>query len=203
MLGFSALQLSPDRDPLDPHADASIDLGSRSPNAARTEAESSRNVNLRSLSASGWLRNLPQKLLDQPPRIAARSPVERAALGYLHANCGHCHGKSSDSGGAVPVEMLLAQDVTDPDSTNKVLRSLIGKQSRFRMAAADGTVSQGAMPLVSPGESHSSLLPIRMQSRDPRVQMPPLGTSVIDTEALALIEHWINQDLQPLRESQP
>ena len=41
--------------------------------------------------------------------------------------------------------------------------------------------------------AQASVLPLRMRSRDPRVQMPPLGTSVPDTEAIALIERWINE----------
>jgi hypothetical protein len=44
-----------------------------------------------------------------------------------------------------------------------------------------------------PGHSQSSVLPLRMRSRDPRVQMPPLGTTVPDAEALALVERWIDQ----------
>src|ERR1043165_2761743 len=73
VLGFSALQLSPDRDPLAPHA---VDGPS---------------MDLRQLAARGLLRNLPSKLLEQPPRIAASTPAERAVLGYLHGNCGNCH----------------------------------------------------------------------------------------------------------------
>ncbi len=75
VLGFSALQLSPDRDPLAPHAEP-----------ARND-----HANLSNLVASGRLRNLPRRYVEQPPRIAAASPTERAALGYLHGNCGHCH----------------------------------------------------------------------------------------------------------------
>jgi hypothetical protein len=57
VLGFSALQLSADRDPLAPHA------------------EPANGVDLRSLAARGWLRNLPAHLLERPPRIAAASPA--------------------------------------------------------------------------------------------------------------------------------
>ena len=46
----------------------------------------------RALVAAGRLRNLPPALLARSPRIAGGLGAERAALGYLHANCGHCHG---------------------------------------------------------------------------------------------------------------
>ena len=55
VLGFSALQLSPDRDPLAPHAEP-----------ARND-----HANLSNLVASGRLRNLPRRYVEQPPRIAA------------------------------------------------------------------------------------------------------------------------------------
>jgi hypothetical protein len=42
-----------------------------------------------------------------------------------------------------------------------------------------------------------------MRSRDPRLQMPPLGTTMPDSEALALIERWINQDLDTTKEKSP
>jgi hypothetical protein len=32
-----------------------------------------------------------------------------------------------------------------------------------------------------------------MKQRDPIVQMPPLGTEVVDTEGVALIEAWLAQ----------
>ncbi len=176
ILGVSALQLSSDRDPLAPHAEATS------------------GVDLRALAARGWLRNLSPSLLKQPPRITASSPVERAALGYLHANCGHCHSKPDEAGASVPVGVLLAQSVVDPNSTPEVLRSL-GSASRFRITGV-----QHAAHVVVPGSAEKSVLPLRMRSRDPRVQMPPLGTDIADSEALALIERWIDHSLQSTKE---
>jgi hypothetical protein len=173
VLGFSALQLSPDRDPLAPHA------------------EPSNGVDLRALSARGSLRNVPPEMLKQPPRIAAASPIERAALGYLHGNCGHCHGKPDESGASVPVGIVLAQSAAQPDSASTVVRSLVGAGSRFRPAGTTHTAH-----VVAPGASHASVLTLRMRSRVPSVQMPPLGSEVPDSEALALIERWIDSSLQ-------
>lgn len=178
VLGASALQLSPDRDPLAVHADA--------PPAG---------ADLRALVARGWLRHLPQSLLADPPRIAAASPTERAALGYLHANCGHCH---NDSGSPPPVALLVAQDTRGAASTARVLRSMLGAASRFR---AHG--KHPAAQLVAPGHADASVLALRMRSRNPYDQMPPVGTRVADPEGLALIERWINHDLPSRKESTP
>jgi hypothetical protein len=184
VLGFSALQLSGDRDPNAAHADGS------------NRAE----LDLQALNAAGLLRNLPDVLLESPPRIAARSATERAALGYLHGNCAHCHSDASATDAAVPVGVRLAQTVAETDSSAHVLQSIVGAASRFRPhgAAAPTTV-------VAPGRADQSVLPLRMRSRDPRVQMPPLGTQIPDSTGLALIERWINHDLKKLekKESSP
>src|SRR5262249_37746989 len=144
VLGFSALQLSSDRDPLAPHADKHSD------------------IDLDALVARGLIRNLPHGATR--PRIEANSPIERAALGYLDGNCGHCH---NDTETRVPVDLTLAERVVDGSaSSDHVLRSLLNVRSRFLA---------------------------RVSSRDPQRQMPPLGTRLIDVEALALIERWISQ----------
>jgi hypothetical protein len=46
--------------------------------------------------------------------------------------------------------------------------------------------------VLAPGDAAGSVLVARMRSRDPRVQMPPLGTRVADRDGLALIERWID-----------
>lgn len=165
VLGFSLLQLSSDRDPMAPHADIT------------TESI----ADLRTLAARGLIKNLPASYLASPPRIPANSPVERTALGYLHGNCGHCH---NDVGSLAALELSLAQ--TQSSSTSSTLASLI-QSSRFRSA--------GINQRIVPGDAAASALVMRMRSRNPLSQMPPLGTNAIDAEAIALIERWINQDL--------
>ena len=168
VLGLSALQLSPDRDAM----------------AAHGQPARAGDVDLRALIARGWLRGLPRRLLEQPPRVAASSSIERAALGYLHANCAHCHNTTEVR---VPLGLTLAQRAADPVAARaEVLRSTLDAPSRYR--AADGS---GPTVIVSPGSAANSLLAVRMESRHAQVQMPPLGTSVPDTEGLALVHRWI------------
>ncbi len=176
MLGVSALQLSPDRDPLAPHAE--------SPRAG--------DLDLRALVARGWLRTCRRTCWRQPPRIEARNATERAALGYLHGNCSHCHN-ASDSGAGVPVHLDLAYDATDPrGGSARTLRALFGA-SRFTPHGA------AAAQVVAPGATDKSVLVQRLRSRDARTQMPPLGTDIPDAAALALIERWIT--LEPKKET--
>jgi hypothetical protein len=180
VLGVSALQLSPERDPLAP--------GARPRRAGE--------VDLRGLIDRGWLRRLPGALLERPPVIAAATPVERAALGYLHANCGHCHNRSEFR---APVRLTLAQRAADPEAARQeVLRSALDAPSRYRPPGSGNHAL-----VISPGSPEHSVLAMRMRSRDPRAQMPPLGTHVPDHEGLALIQRWIANDLSHRKETAP
>jgi hypothetical protein len=181
VLGASALQLSPDRDPLAPH-------GETPPSGA---------VDLPGLVERGLLRYLPPALLADRPRIAAASPQERAALGYLHANCGHCHNDQSEAGSSAPVDLVLAQDVRAGASASEhVLRSAVRARGRYRPAGAPADAW-----LIAPGRHDASVVALRMRSRNPQAQMPPLGTRVPDAEGLSLVERWIDHDLPTRKEN--
>ncbi|HEX5640445.1 MAG TPA: hypothetical protein VFX81_11660 [Burkholderiaceae bacterium] len=172
VLGLTALQLSSDRDPLAPHADP--------PCAGQPD--------LRSLVDRGVLRGLPAELLKTPPRIAASSPTARAALGYLHGNCGHCHNAA---GALTGLELVLAQQAdVGARSAERTVRSLLGHSSRFRpRETADATQR------IASGHG-SSVLTLRMKTDNLLARMPPLGVQVVDAEGIALIERWISTDLQ-------
>jgi hypothetical protein len=169
VLGVSALQLSPDRDPLAPHA----------------EPLRPGDTDLQALVARGWLRNLPATSGDRAPRIAAPSPESRAALGYLHGNCGHCH---NDNGSPAPVDLVLARRTVDDISYESILRSLVGVPARYRPHGM-----RAGAPLLDASRPETSVLAARMRSRNALAQMPPLGTQLVDNESLDLIERWIRQ----------
>lgn len=173
VLGFSALQLSPDRDPLAPHA----------------EPPAAGDVDLPALARTGRLRGLPRDLLARPPRIAAPTPRARAALGYLHANCSSCH----DARGALAALGLdLAQRVRGGGPGAPPLPTAVGRPSRSRPPG------MGEAPLrIAPGDPGASVLVRRMASRDPLLQMPPFGTQLADAEALDLVAAFVRDDLGP------
>jgi mono/diheme cytochrome c family protein len=180
VLGFSALQLSPDRDPLAPHAVAP-EPGS---------------LDLARLVERGLIVGLPQELLNTPPRIPASSPRERAVLGYLHGNCGSCH---SARGTLASLGMCLEHSLEEREPNLLALLTTLDVPTH---GAAPGTHAPGRR--VLPGDAAASVLHQRASSRNPLIQMPPLGTRVVDREALDLIEAWIREDLaQRPRTSNP
>lgn len=170
VLGFSALQLSPDRDP----------------NALHSTARTDHGIDLSGLVERGLLRNFPPHLLDPAPRIEAATPRERAVLGYLHANCGSCH---TDTGLLAGLRLTLDAPVGTDGS--RVRTTTIELPSRY--CPGD---SQDPHPVrIRAGEPHASTLLERLASRAPAAQMPPLGTHLVDHEATALVEAWIREDL--------
>ncbi|KAB2962875.1 MAG: hypothetical protein F9K18_09270 [Thermoanaerobaculia bacterium] len=169
VLGFSALQLSSDRDPGAPHAMAP-EPGS---------------LDLEELVRRGLVVGLPAPLAAHAPVVGAASPVARAALGYLHGNCSHCHNARS------PVASLGLSFTVRADGTPEALATAVGAESLYRPTGSSLHVR------VVPGAPAESLLIARASSRQPPLQMPPLATRLIDEEALALLERWIAEDLEP------
>lgn len=167
VLGFSALQLSPDRDPGALHADASPGEG----------------VDLDYLLDHRLILGLPASVRDRPPRIEAHSPTERAALGYLHGNCGHCHnatGKLSD------LDLVLSQTVGAPEPT---LATMLDRPFHDPPPG----LAPEAQVRIMPGQPDRSGLLARVASRSPALQMPPLGTALVDEAAVALLREWISE----------
>ncbi|MCW5628518.1 MAG: hypothetical protein KIT47_06645 [Rhodoferax sp.] len=186
VLGFGALQLSPERDPQVPHAET--------PPPGHTD--------LADLQARGLLRLLPPDVARTPPRIAAGSAVARSALGYLHANCGHCH---NDTGPLAAMDMALLQSVADaPGSARRTWASLYGKTSRFRADRGDRG-DAGEAQRIAPGRVDDSTLLQRMASPHVMSRMPPMGVSVVDVAGLQLIRQWIldHEHLSHLKEHAP
>jgi hypothetical protein len=174
VLGFNALQLSDDRDPLAPHA-RPLDGSS---------------MTLTRLDGLGLLGPRPPELIENAPRIYARSPRERAVLGYLSSNCGSCH---NEHGPLASLGLYLQHGTTS-----------LGRERAPAYSTAVDVAGEYVTPGVSPVESRrvapgfpeTSAIVYRMSSRRPSSQMPPLGTAIVDVQALELIRAWIAEDLR-------
>lgn len=172
VLGFSALQLSPDRDPLAPHS----------------EKPRPGDVDLRVLVERRLVRGLPPALLKNPPRIAALTKTGRAALGYLYGNCAMCHnGRGSLTDLGFSLDYSAGQGRRDADA----IMTAAGRTSHFLVPGAPEEHSER----VRKGDPDLSAIAVRMSSRRPAQQMPPLGTQVADEEAVRLVRKWIAEDL--------
>lgn len=170
VLGFSALQLSTDRDPLAPHA----------------ETPAPDTLDLKRLVERGLLRGA-DSLATNAPRIEASTPRGRAALGYLHANCGGCHNAN---GPLAALELELDYPLAPSrEELPPALRTTLDRPSRFHPTGQVDCVR------IAPGVPEHSVIVERMSSRFAALQMPPLGTHAIDQEATKLVSDWIRNDL--------
>lgn len=175
VLGFSALQLSSDRDPLALHA-------------ARPSPDA---IDLEGLVRRGLIRGLPERIAKHPPRIEAPTPRARAALGYLHGNCSGCH---NPSGPLAELGLSFMVTLAGSDGADaQVMTTAVGRASRFR--PPDRT-ADAACARIAPGDPDGSVLLDRLRSRQASMQMPPLGTHIVDDEAVAWIVSWIRDDLR-------
>jgi uncharacterized repeat protein (TIGR03806 family) len=119
-------------------------------------------------------------LLDAPPKNIAGYPapesttdgtVETRALSYLHTNCSVCHRPGSE-GGLIdfrfdtPFAMRGLCDVPEHDAT---------KVPKYRLV---------------PGDPNKSGVSVRMHALD-ELRMPKIGSNVVDTVGVGLIDAWI------------
>jgi hypothetical protein len=155
VLGFSAIQLALPKDPA-------------------VEGEAPFAIDLHGLIDAQRLSNPPSEPLEIPGNL-----VERAALGYLHANCSHCHNQARPASGGArcfdprkDYDFTLSVNSLDSPQSTPVYRTTIG--SAFLPGNPDGSK---AIDLMS--------------DRGLFKQMPPLATEHVDTEAVANLRVWV------------
>ena len=136
---------------------------------------------LRALSHAGYFSQ-PVSSPDLLRRLAPASDEsvsrEYRVRSYLAANCVQCHQPGGTAQGSWDARLgasldaigLINGSLSNPagDSTNRV---------------------------VVPGDAAHSMLLTRIANFTPLPHMPPLATSVLNTEAVNLMRDWIAQDL--------
>jgi len=125
----------------------------------------------------GKLTRAPRRTGYDPPGNA----TARAALGYLHANCGGCH---NDTGIRVSLYLRLLVDQNTVES------------SWAYTTAVNAPTGNPNFPMdrIEPGEPEQSAI-IQRMLRNPSLgeteQMPPLARELVHTEGVATVSAWI------------
>jgi hypothetical protein len=129
------------------------------------------------------------QLAPELPASIPGEPPAHAALGYLHANCGHCHSETGIAFREVDLILRLDAGVRAPEAS-----------SAYRTAVERPMVRAlgGPRLRISPGHPEQSGLVYRMRSHEANRRMPPLGTKHVDPRGLALVESFIAA-LEPAR----
>jgi hypothetical protein len=154
-------------------------------------------ITLRTLTEENLLTPKRTALVTEPPRIQASSPQARASLGCLSTNCGSCHNRESS---IASLGLLLKHSVAvrrggslDPPASEgectAALATTAGKRGHWVVPEA-----QEASRIINPGHPESSALIRRVKSRRPSSQMPPLGTVLVDRQAVDLLTSWVQSN---------
>jgi len=115
------------------------------------------------------------------------SGLDAPALGWLHVNCGvTCHNANPGASG-YGAGMLLRLDPTLLDG-GAVTSSWDPIRTTENVPCISGSV-QG-MPRIVPGDSAASVI-IQLVSERGTLQMPPVGSRVVDTTDVATVASWI------------
>jgi hypothetical protein len=124
-----------------------------------------------------------QGMLSEPPRAEPRIPGEAldvAALGYLHANCAHCHNAARPA--------RSGARCYDPERPFDLALRTSELESLANTAAYRSTRDG----IVVPGDAEHSELFRRMESGSIFLRrMPPLATETRDEHGLSLVQRWL------------
>ena len=140
---------------------------------------------LESLGADGWLSSeIPLSIAVIPG-----DPVAQAALGYLHGNCGSCHGGASPAKDLTMFISVGAGLVEDTPTFQGNVNVPTDPNER-----ATGIEEMPEIRIV-PGDPDNSALVWRMRQRgdaEDDAQMPPLATQYVDEAGVAAVAAWID-----------
>jgi hypothetical protein len=146
--------------------------------------------------------NLPaliqQGRLSDPPASSTApvfplpgDPVDQAALGYLHGNCGVCHNPYSDVQDLTTLvwHLDVASLATVGETT--IFTNAVGVPPQIMLF-----VNPPLTSVIEPGSPEGSAAFFRMSQRDPlqdsQVPMPPLATEKVDEDGgVAALRAWI------------
>ncbi len=132
-------------------------------------------------------------LLTNPPAapfVIPGNPVEVAAIGWLHANCGTaCHNPSPSSfAGQTGLFMRLETGQLGSVQATNVYLTAVNQPSNFQTSATSNFL------LIAPGDVSRSCIPFRDGYRDTQgenIQMPPFDTHVVDDAGVGAVKAWI------------
>ena len=131
-------------------------------------------VDLADLETLGLLSNPPSS-----PLVVPGNETQREALGYIHANCGHCHNQNRPG-----VDVAPCMDPNNDLDFWLTVDNLSSPQDTPTYQTAIGEV-------IEPGAPDKSELIDRIRTRQVFERMPPLGTEIVDEDAVALLREWI------------
>ncbi len=132
-------------------------------------------VTLQKLSHAGRLSGPVPQGFEVPG-----NEQEKAALGYLHTNCGTCHNRYFQTVNLRLRIYVADKAVKDTDTYTTTL----GQEPVSFMCPG--------CQLIHPGQADSSVLVERIRSREMGLAMPPIASKLVDEVGLKAVSDWVN-----------
>jgi hypothetical protein len=143
-------------------------------------SHSGNGLTIQKLSDLGWL-TVPARSGFKVPG----NPVQQAALGYLHANCGGCHNSAGELPRDDPMKLRLLVTQTSYDETDSVLTTI-------GVPTLNADPELYGRPRIDPQSAGTSAIYLRMSNRD-QYPMPPIATEQPDSAGgVAAVKAWID-----------
>jgi uncharacterized repeat protein (TIGR03806 family) len=130
----------------------------------------------RAAGPSSLLAFAPEKYRHLADPYDPKEDLAARARSYLHANCAQCHVEAG--GGNAQMEL----EITTPLEKARILDV---KPLHHTFDLRDARI-------IAPGSPERSVLLYRMNNREAG-HMPPLATSRVDRDAVAVLRAWIEQ----------
>lgn len=135
------------------------------------------------------------RLSDPPagPFTIPGTDTERAALGYLHANCGNCHQPRSFVANMVDMYLWLPTgDLADVTNTPTVLTTVDRDSAQPYFETGNGAGGDTSFNTrIVAGDPESSIVYLRMVTRETGQAMPPVGSEIVDDDGASAVQQWI------------
>lgn len=109
--------------------------------------------------------------------------TEVAALGYLHANCGHCHNPGGYAATANNMSLRL-------DAAPKAATSEPGYLTTVNITVQGN--GAGAGKRIAPSDPSNSAIVRRMSVRGNYDQMPLIGSEIVHDAGVSTVTSWVN-----------
>jgi hypothetical protein len=140
-------------------------------------------LDLEDLIDGGLVTQPPSGAGSYFPFDAASSATTTEALGYMHANCGHCHNPTSNIQGNTPLQLRLTVDTVGDIASTPTYQTAVGVTAAIPI--------DGHTLIVDPGSTSTSILIDRFETATNQ-RMPAIGTELMDMDADTTLTSWIS-----------
>lgn len=134
---------------------------------------------LEKLVSIGYLEGpVPSNILSTIDYEDVSYSIDLRTRSYLDMNCAHCHGENSHCDYR-PIRLAFSE-------TSDVINMGL-------CVDPDEFINTALINIIAPANISRSVMYYRLNTTDETVRMPLLGRSMIHTEAVDLLEQWINE----------